>query len=157
MTTLAEWANEWNVPAAALADLRRRLGAVAAPTTETGASESRAQSEIRLEAATKGVRLWRNNVGVLKDETGRPVRYGLANDTPEMNAKIKSSDLIGWRPLVITPGLVGSTIAQFVAREVKRPGWRFTATDREAAQLRFLEMVLMNGGDACFATGTGTL
>src|ERR1700677_1701677 len=82
-------------------------------------SESQVQSLVRLEAARKNIRLWRNNVGVLQDETGRPVRYWLANDSKALNEKIKSGDLVGWRPMLITPAMIGATVAQFVSRECK--------------------------------------
>jgi hypothetical protein len=120
-------------------------------------SEARVQSLVRLEAPTKGVTLWRNNVGVLVDTTGRPVRFGLANDSRALNEELKSGDLIGWRPVLVTPDLVGRTIAQFVSRECKPEGWRFTGTPREKAQLRWLDLVRAAGGDAAFANGVGTL
>lgn len=116
-------------------------------------SEAYVQSLVRLEAANKGVQLFRNNVGVLKDEKGRPVRYGLANDSKQLNEKIKSSDLIGWRPINVSPQHVGSTIAQFVAIECKEPDWQFTGDDREVAQLAFLQLLTNAGGFASFATG----
>jgi len=120
-------------------------------------TESYVQSLVRLEAGRKGVKLWRNNVGVLNDETGRPVRYGLGNDSPALNKAIKSGDLIGWRSIIITPDLVGTKIAQFVSRECKRPNWNFSGTDREKAQLRWAEVVNADGGNACFVTGEGSL
>lgn len=157
--SLAAWAARHNVSAEAFAELRVMLAADCPPPPPPppGAAEGYAQSQIRLEAAQKGVRLWRNNVGVLEDKNGRPVRYGLANDTPELNRRIKSSDLIGWRRLVVTPALVGCVVAQFVARECKRPGWTFAGTDREIAQQQFIHMVQADGGDASFANGPGTL
>lgn len=120
-------------------------------------SESYVQSLVRLEAGRKGVKLWRNNVGVLTDETGRPVRYGLGNDSPALNKSIKSGDLIGWRRLFITPALVGCNVAQFVSRECKRPNWSYSGTDREKAQLRWAEVVNADGGDAAFCIGEGSL
>lgn len=121
-------------------------------------SENYVQSLVRLEAGRKGLKLWRNNVGVLTNaETGQPVRYGLANDSKQLNASIKSGDLIGWRPVVITPAMVGTKIAQFVSRECKRPSWSYSATDREKAQLRWAEVVNADGGDACFVTAEGSL
>lgn len=121
-------------------------------------SETYVQSLVRLEAGRKGLKLWRNNVGVLTNaETGQPVRYGLANDSPALNKSIKSGDLIGWRPLLITPAHVGTKLAQFVSRECKRPKWTYSATDRERAQLRWAEVVNADGGDACFVTAEGSL
>jgi len=120
-------------------------------------SEAYAQSQVRLEAPRAGVTLWRNNVGVLTDLTGRPVRFGLANDSRQLNEALKSSDLIGWRPVLITPEHVGRTLAQFVSRECKAPGWKYTGTDRERAQKAWLDLVAAAGGDSAFATGPGTL
>lgn len=121
------------------------------------ASEAAQQALVRLEASRKGLVLWRNNVGVLVDERGVPVRFGLANDSAAVNRSIKSADLVGIRPLLITPAHVGSVVGQFVSREVKAEGWRYTGTERERAQLRWAELVLSLGGDAAFATGEGSL
>lgn len=145
---LTQWAQAWRVPEAALVDLRTRLAALCLPESvaATQGSEAGAQQAIRLEAAEKGILLWRNNSGALQDAEGRWVRYGLCNDSKQLNERYKSSDLIGVRPG-----------GQFVAREVKAPGWRYTGTPREEAQLRWLEMVRAAGGDAQFATGRGTL
>ena len=115
-------------------------------------SEAAAQQRVRLEASQKGARLWRNNCGVLEDKTGRPVRYGLANDSPAVNKMIKSSDLIGITPHVVTPQDVGRTLGIFTAIEVKRHGWCFRGQDRETAQLRFIILVLSMGGIGKFST-----
>ena len=123
----------------------------------TGKLESTIQAEIRVEAASLGMCLWRNNVGAAQDASGNFFRFGLANDSVKMGKTIKSSDLIGIRPVVITQDMVGKTIGQFVAREVKREGWVFKGTPRELAQLKFLELVCGLGGDAQFASGPGTL
>lgn len=160
--TLEHWAIRHGVSLEALADLRRVLGAAYTGEPNLGDSEGldsegAAQNAIRLEAAAKGGRLWRNNVGALIDARGVPVRYGLANDSAAVNKVVKSSDLIGCVPVVVTPSMVGCTFGQFTAREVKHPGWRYAGTDREVAQLRFLELVVSLGGNAGFATGVGTL
>lgn len=120
--------------------------------------EASVQAAIRLEAARKGVLLWRNNVGALKREDGDGyVRFGLANDSVALNKQFKSGDLIGIRPVVIHPQHVGLTIGQFVSVEVKRPGWKFSGNDREAAQQRWIDLVLGAGGFAYFATQEGKL
>jgi hypothetical protein len=116
-------------------------------------SEAKVQQVIRIRTSQLGWRMWRNNVGVLRDERGVPVRYGLANESTAVNKQIKSSDLIGIRPMLITPEMVGTVIGQFVSIEVKREGWHYTGTDREVAQLRWLEMVRALGGYAQFSTG----
>jgi len=120
-------------------------------------SETEVQACIRLEAIKLGMRLWRNNVGALRSPDGSYVRYGLANESPALNAVFKSSDLIGIRPILITQDMVGTTIGQFVAREVKPTDWTYKATDREKAQLAFIDLIKHFGGDAAFATGKGTL
>jgi hypothetical protein len=89
------------------------------PSDDDLKSETAVQAEVRLSAVKHEIQLFRNNVGVLLDETGRPVRYGLANESKELNEKIKSGDLIGWRPVFITPDMVGKVIAQFVSIECK--------------------------------------
>lgn len=156
---LHQWAIKWGVSQAALEDLRRQMGQddPPPPPSTAGKGEAWAQSQVRLEASAKGCRLWRNNVGALKDERGVPVRYGLANDSKQMNEAIKSADLIGVRPLLITPGHVGAVVGQFLSREMKPPGWRYTGQGREPAQLAWAELITSLGGDAGFATGPGTL
>lgn len=105
------------------------------------------------------MRLWRNNVGVLPDRTGRPVRYGLANDTAELNRQLKSGDLIGWRRRLIVPADVGCVIAQFVSRECKPQGWKPAGPGNvalfahEEAQRRWINLIAADGGDADFFTG----
>lgn len=124
--------------------------------------EQDVQSSIRLEAPTRGVRLFRNNVGVLLDKRGVPVRYGLANDTAKLNEKLKSADLIGWRRVLITPAMVGHIIAQVVSRECKPTGWTPAREGtqlfaHEEAQREWARIINEDGGDARFATGVGTL
>lgn len=142
-------------------DLQTTLGTYTPPLPAeapgAGKSEAWAQSVVRLEASEKGIKIFRNNVGVLQDKTGRPVRYGLANDSAQMNDVIKSGDLIGIRPLLIQPHHVGHVFGQFVSREIKPPGWQYTGQGREAAQLAWANLINSCGGDAAFATGTGTL
>ena len=157
---LNAWALRHNIPNSALEDLRAEFGLV--NDTPIGSplevkSEAAIQNLVRLEASAKGLRVWRNNVGVLMDERGIPVRYGLANDSKQMNTHIKSSDLIGIRPVLITQEMVGSTIGQFVAREVKAGSWRYTGSARELAQLRYLELVVSLGGDGQFCNAEGSL
>lgn len=153
-----EWARRNGVSHTALSELAQLMG-VESTHAVTGSDrpEARVQDAARLEASKMGWRLWRQNVGALKDETGRIVRYGLCNDTPAMNKRIKSSDLIGIRPVIITPAMVGTTLGQFVAREVKRDGWKYKGTEHEQAQLRFGEIVTSLGGDFKFWNGSGEL
>lgn len=156
---LHQWAIKWGVPIEAVNDLRAQMGAINTDpaTMPDNGSEAAAQTDVRLEASRKGARLWRNNVGATMDADGRFIRFGLCNDSKEMNRQIKSSDLVGIRRVRVEPYHVGGFIGQFVAREIKAPGWKFSGTDREVAQLRFLELVVSLGGDAAFATGEGTL
>ena len=116
--------------------------------------ESEIQAQVRLKASSLGWHLWRNNVGVLLDSRGVPIRYGLANDSKLVNRAVKSGDLVGIRPLLITADMVGRTMGQFVSVECKRKGWTYNPDDaHEAAQMRWAEMVMLAGGSALFTTG----
>lgn len=151
-----EWAQAHNIPLAAVHDLLRRFGAIeedAMPAQLPGSSEEAVQAQARLQLGRDGGRAWRNNVGALKDKTGRMVRYGLANDSKRLNDVLKSSDLIGIKPVVVTPAHVGTVIGQFWARECKSMGWRYSDTDHERAQLAFIQLINSLGGDAAFANG----
>lgn len=157
MNSLHDWALRWAIPLDVFRDLQITLGLYtppldpASPAADKG--EAWAQSVVRLEASQRGVKLFRNNVGALKDKQGRLVRYGLGNDSEKVNKVLKSGDLIGIRPVVITAQHVGHTIGQFVSRECKAPGWQYTGTDREVAQLNWARLVNACGGDAAFTTG----
>lgn len=120
---------------------------------KTTASESHVQSIVRLWAAAVGIWALRNNSGAFKDDTGRHVRFGLGNDSKKINEVFKSSDLVGPEPVLITQEMVGKTIARFWCREVKHAGWKFTGTDTELAQARFIEKINTMGGNAAFTNG----
>lgn len=145
MNELFKWAHDWGISQTAIHDLVGRMSPPVPGYPDSNRSEAAVQVDVRLEASRKGIRLWRNNVGAIKTDTGM-IRFGLANDSKGMNDNIKSSDLIG-----IRPG------GQFVAREIKHAGWKYSGTDREQAQLKFIILVNSLGGDAGFATGEGTL
>jgi hypothetical protein len=163
MNTLHEWSVAWRIPPAALADLRARLGALdtAAPPADPALpprSEAAVQAAVRLAASRRGWRLWRNNVGAYTDpDSGSFVRYGLANDSSALNARVKSSDLVGIAPRVIAPGDVGTLIGQFCSFEVKREGWKYAGTDREVAQLAWITHVESMGGRAAFVSEPNSL
>lgn len=99
--------------------------------------EQAIMQRVMLAASRLGWRIFRNNVGVLPDRRGVPVRYGLCPG---------SSDLIGWRSVTITPAMVGDTIAQFVAVEVKTPSGKVSPE-----QMAWLTAVLEAGGVAMVA------
>lgn len=166
MTIIDRWATVWNVSPAAVRDLKRMMGAddgfvvLHVPSTSEAplGSEARQQSLVRLEAAKMGVRLFRNNSGAFCDENGRMVRFGLGNDSKQVNEVFKSPDLMSWRPVVIRPDMVGMTIGQFCAREMKHEGWKYNLADaHEVAQFNFIRLAIADGCDAAFATGPGSL
>lgn len=105
-------------------------------------SEARVLQEIRLALGrVDGLTLWRNNCGALRDRDGRLVRYGVANPG--------GSDLLGFRAVLVTPDMVGKTVAIFSAVEVKQPNGRHPVTDD---QKRFLDVVSAAGGFSGVAT-----
>ena len=93
-------------------------------------SEVNIQNDIMVAVSKAGGMIWRNNTGVLKDATGRPIKFGLC---------VGSSDLIG-----ICPDGV------FLAIEVKRANGM--ATDK---QLTFIRNVIRMGGRAGVARSVG--
>src|SRR3990167_1538414 len=95
---------------------------------------------IQVALSELGVRLFRNNVGALKDKSGRWVQFGLCPG---------SSDLVGWRTITVTPAMVGKKVAIFCAIEVKGKGSK-THPKRLEEQKRFIEPVSMSGGLAMF-------
>lgn len=157
--SLDEWAARWNLPAAALIELRVLLARndhapPLDPAAEVPGSEARQQSLVRLAAAKEGLWLTRNNVGAYKDpKTNRLVRYGLCNESKAQNEKIKSADLIGFKKKIIVAADVGKTIAQFASVECKKEGWKYTGNTHEVAQARWRDFVNLNGGYAIFASG----
>lgn len=159
MLSLHEWATRWEIPQQALDELFH--GLQWNQNEEAGLPEASVLSRVRLEAARKNVFLWRNNIGAGKiatdDGTTRFLRWGLANDSERLNKVLKSSDLIGIRKHMVQPSDVGNIIGQFVARECKKPGWKYTGTPEEVAQFRFIHLVNNHGGDAAFTTTEGSI
>ena len=96
--------------------------------------ESNIQNQIRLALSSAGAVMFRNQVGQYQLADGRVIRSGLC---------VGSSDLVGWKPVVITEKMVGSTLAVFCAVEVKRPGGKVSES-----QQRFLDAVARAGGIA---------
>lgn len=163
--TYQEWADSY--PQAASALLQVLAPAAEYNPASEGKSEAYAQQQARLSIARRGGLAWRNNVGASKSKESHrcpccgfafevkqpPIRWGLCNDSHQLNAKIKSSDLIGIMPVLITTAMVGSTIGQFIAVETKRPGWSYKGDDHEVAQLAWLQLIASKGGVSMFSTG----
>lgn len=110
-------------------------------------AETAIQNACLLRMSASGATVFRQNTGwlwagrvVAKDhgrivlDDARPVRAGLCTG---------SSDIIGWKPVTITSDMVGSTIAVFVAAEVKTETGKPTKE-----QDNFIAAVLRDGGIA---------
>lgn len=77
---------------------------------------------LRQAATTWGHRLFRNNVGRLKDVRGRWVQYGIPGEG--------GSDLIGWTSILIDASMLGQRVAVFTAIEAKAGLTRTTEEQR---------------------------
>jgi hypothetical protein len=97
-------------------------------------SEASILANVRIALAKAGVTIFRNQTGALRDRQDRLVRFGLCKG---------GSDLIGFRSVLVTPDMVGTRVAVFVACEVKDTDGRATAE-----QTNFLRTVLEAGGIA---------
>lgn len=99
-------------------------------------SETPIMKDIMLEASKLGARLFRNNCGVLKNERGHYIHFGLGTGT---------SDLIGLVPVVVTQSMVGKTVGVFLAVEAKDPKGH-TEKARLKMQKDFLTAINFLGG-----------
>lgn len=117
-------------------------------------NEAAVTSHVRLAFADIGY-LWRNNVGCLPDKRGIPVRFGLANESPQMNKVLKSSDWIGITPVTawLHSAQAWCTLGVFTALEIKESGWTQRPGDEHArAQAAYHAIVREAGGFAGFVT-----
>lgn len=94
--------------------------------------ESDIQKLVQIKASQLGARLFRNNVGLFKTDDGRTVKTGLSNG---------SSDLIGFKPTVITQDMVGKKLAVFASIEIKSKHGRVSKE-----QQAWIDMVKNHGG-----------
>jgi len=126
-------------------------------------SEKKLLHDILLAATKDGGRLFRNHVGVAwhGNEVIRCTRENrvllqpgdvLLRKARTVNCGlgVGTSDLIGWRPRVITAAGVGKTLAVFAACETKALGNRATPEQR-----RFLDLVDAASGVAVLAYRVG--
>jgi hypothetical protein len=153
--TFLEWAIKHKISPAALQDLN--LTCLHLDPERGEDSEGEVQKQIRLEAARKGMYLFRNNRGAGKMESGNFIRFGLANDSKKLGDAYKSADLIGWEPVLITPHHVGTRITRFLSVEVKKSAWKYSGTLEELAQIRWATLVNSNGGRAIITSQVGIL
>jgi len=96
----------------------------------------------------EGLTFFRNNCGMLYDNSGTPVYYGVGGPTQGKKSK-GGSDYIGWESVVITPEMVGHRVAIFCAFELKKDE-ADTKTDIVKTQEHFIETVNKAGGKAGF-------
>jgi len=116
-------------------------------------AESEIQRDIQMEAPKAGARLLRNNIGAYQDETGRWVHYGVGGKG--------GADLLGWCEKVITPEMVGATVAIITACEVKGSDWRPPKSgkqfERWKLQQQFVAAINQAGGIATVASSVDDL
>lgn len=117
-------------------------------------SEKNIQQEVRMALSAHGIVNFRNNSGngvagshMRRIEKAGQYRLDVGDYVVKHGSRIQyglcvgSSDLVGWRQIIITPEMVGQCIGQFVAVEVKTPTGK--ATDD---QKNFINQVRKAGG-----------
>lgn len=134
---LLDWAKRHMVSRDALEDLVRTLNPL--PTGQaTGSKETPLLRAVSLTAAGCGDLLFRNNRGVaLNPDTGRAVRFGLANDSAQIGKRLASHDLIGIR-----------ADGRFLSVEVKAPGWKPTPSAVNPGQENWTALIRARNGIA---------
>jgi len=165
--TYEEWASRYPEAAQELTQVTAMCKPGEADGEGAYNDEAGAQQNARFVIARAGGLVWRNNVGATPavveahcpkcnfnfEIKQRIVRYGLCNDSHQLNAMFKSADLIGVMPRRITQQMVGSIIGQFLAVEVKTPGWSYKGKGREVQQQAWLSLAATRGAIAQFSTG----
>lgn len=134
--------------------------------------ETAVVKQIMLKASRLGARLLRNNRGQFYTLDGVRALVGavVSGDLGSCRAAARllrmvragleaegASDLIGPVPVIITPEMVGLTLAVFTAAEVKKPGWTKPTDDRERQQEQFILTVRRMGGIGFFITNPDDL
>lgn len=121
-----------------------------------GQSETSVFKKLQIRISPIGYRLFRNLVGgawmgrvteeyMIRDEKkDRSMKVIELADAYHVKTGLGtgSSDAVGWRPLVITKDMVGKTIAQFLAAEIKTLSYKKITEE----QLNFLHQVVDSGG-----------
>lgn len=95
-------------------------------------AETNIMNQVMLDESKKGVMLWRNNTGKFRamDNPQRIVTVG----------QVGSADIIGVKPILITADMVGQTIGQAVAIEVK------TTTGRQSEAQKLWQIAFEKHG-----------
>lgn len=111
------------------------------------------QTRLRMQNQHNRSLLYRNNSGALPDKTGQLVRFGLGNDSQQLNKVWKSPDSVGGTRITITPEMVGRTFLVLTGFEDKRPGWKLLPSDARGHAQHACIMDWRNaGGIAGFIT-----
>jgi hypothetical protein len=100
-------------------------------------------TKLILLAGPHGIALHRNNNGATPTPAGQWIWFGLG---ASKGGSIGSSDYIGG--IMITVGSV--RIDAFVAIEMKKPGWKKPADERERKQAAFIAAINFRGGFGAF-------
>lgn len=117
-------------------------------------TEKNIQQRIMLAAAQAGATVFRNNTGngvagshMQRIEKAGPVMLQPGDWVVRHGSRIQyglcvgSSDLIGWRRVIITPDMMYKQVAMFLALEVKTDSGKATHE-----QINFIEQVRKAGG-----------
>lgn len=101
-----------------------------------------------------GGKLLRNNSGACMDaKSGTQIRFGLGNDSAQLNAVYKTPDGVGVVPIVIQPHHVGRVFGVALHLEDKAHGWTYKASDKRAeAQMNHLSEFAAMGAITGFVT-----
>ncbi len=95
---------------------------------------------ILLECGKHNMRLFKNIRGMFYTKDGREIKAGLMAD--------HSGDLVGWTKIVITPDMVGRSVAIYTEIEAKNSKWKKPKNQHEKDQAERMEKIKTFGGIA---------